>query len=335
MIYINDKLYFEINVTEADEGQEVLYFLKDVLKLSAAKIKRVKYDDAGILLDGVRVNVRKKVSKGQRLHILAQDEESKDCLIPVPMKINIIFEDEFYLFVNKGPHMVCHPSRGHYADSLANGVRDYFDKTNPGARIHLVGRLDQDTSGIVSIAKSQVAAGRLSELKNSGLFEKRYYAIVNETPPKKCDDITISMQEYIAEEYDMRNRMKRALKDELKNVENVISANGTNASESESGSYKVKKAFTHYEVLREFLIGGKAYSLCDVAIKTGRMHQIRFHMSEIGHPLLGDDLYGDGDRTLIDRCALHAYKLIFEHPFTGEHIELSCDMPNDMKNLII
>lgn len=305
----------QLSFGENDAGRDILSFLRAELRLSAAKIRSVKFDSEGILLDGKRATVRERVKAGQCLWILQSDSANRELrLLPTEMPLDILHEDENFLFVNKPSGVVCHPSQGHFADSLANGVQAYWNRSDPESRVHLVGRLDKETSGIVSIAKNGVAARYLSEQRRESRLKKTYFALVCGCPQPSWGEISLPMDYVRSPEREGMFVMK--------------------AADASRG----KAAVTHYQVLESF--GG--VSLCRVRIDTGRTHQIRFHMASIGHPLLGDRLYGTADSSYdegnghtalccgIKRTALHAGRLEFVHPFSGEAIVLNAGLPEDM-----
>lgn len=294
------KKYLDYWIQPEDEGREVKSILQKTMKLSTKKIRSIKFHEQGILLDGKRTMVRERVKAGQCLSILLTDmEEKEQAIIANPMALDILWEDDQFLFVNKPTGMVCHPAQGHLVDTLVNGVKAYFMENDASARIHLVGRLDKDTSGIVAIAKNKVAAERLC-------FEKTYYALVCGHPEPKSGYIDITMEETYVGEDERMLKMQR--------------------TQSDGG----KIAGTHYEVIREY----EDFSLCSLLLDTGRTHQIRFHMSEMGWPLLGDSLYGGGTQKGMRRTALHAGKIRFSHPFTGQIVEICAPIPQDMEDLL-
>lgn len=301
----NGNHYLEYRVTEQDIGREVLSLLRRRLHLSEKKIRSVKMDSHGIYLNDRRVTVREKVQTGQNLRVLLNDTEwREDCLIPFPMELARLYEDDDLLLLNKPAGVVCHPSQGHYADSLANGVKAYFAERQERSSIHLIGRLDKDTSGIVTIAKNSVTAERLTEARKNHLLKKTYFALVTGCPKPECGCITIPMSAYADEQSENKRIMH-------------VDTEG-------------KPAVTHYTVVQKF----DGFALCSVTLETGRMHQIRFHMAAIGCPLLGDALYGTGKTEYLSRAALHAGQLDFEHPFTGKSMQLEAPLPEDMKQYL-
>lgn len=292
--------YLELFIQQELENQEIKKLLYEELHLSTRKIRMLKQNPQGILLDGLPAGVRQQVKTGQRLQVLLEDSSLTERIIPVKMALEILYEDEDLLLVNKPSGLVCHPSRGHLTDSLCNGIAAHFQDTGQSSAIHLLGRLDKDTSGIVAIAKNKVAAERMNK-KDS--YEKEYLALVKGVPEKKEGDILIPMEEDRSEGY-LKMRTGK--------------------------SEKARPAVTHYTVL-ETIAGG---CLCRVTIGTGRTHQIRFHMAAIGHPLLGDSLYNPACRkeeSQPARAALHAFRLRFLHPFTGEQMDFTADLPEDME----
>lgn len=298
--------YLSKLIEEKDSGREVLSILKEDFMLTNSKIGDIKFHEQGILLDGIRVNVRKKVEKGQELKALLDDTKwIGDKLIESKMELDILYEDESLIFINKKSGIVCHPAHGHYDDSLENGLQYYFNKKQERCNQHLIGRLDKDTSGIVTIAKNRVAAERIILQRNEGTAKKYYYAIaMGDIEEDGCVDI--KMEEYRDE--NCNNRLKMRPSD------------GADAL----------WAKTNYEVIKRY----GEYTFIRLWLNMGRMHQIRFHMSCIGHPLAGDSLYGYGEYKGLDRAALHAGEVMIEHPFTQSMITVKAPLPEDMNKFI-
>lgn len=288
--------YLEYYTKTEDCGREVISILRSDLELSTTKIRSVKWDPAGILLDNEKVTVRHRVKAGQTLKVLMNDSENRQRrILPCPMDLDILYEDEDLVFINKPAGIVSHPSAGHRQDSLANGLQAYFDEKEERSSIHLLGRLDKDTSGVLGIAKNGVIARKMildHEIK------KEYIAITEGYLPEEKGIIRLPMEEY-------RDPEDHLLKMRI-------------------GS---KEAITSYEAIHR----QDDCSVCRVWITTGRMHQIRFHMAQIGHPLLGDGLYGHGQTANLARAALHAYKVTFNHPLAGKQMTIKADLPGDMK----
>jgi len=296
----------EITVSREDEGRKLSSLLKSVPGMSQTKLSSMKYDPEGILLNGHRSPVSAVLRAGDVISILLWDSENRvPHLLPNPLPLRVLWEDRNIIVLNKPAGQVCHPSKGHLTDSLANALFARLRDREPRAAIHFLGRLDKDTSGLVTVAKNGFTAERLNLLKTEGKVQKTYLALASGHFPEERGVIDIPMEEYRTEDNILRNRR------------------GT----SETG----QPALTRYHVLSEY----EDFSLLEVTIGTGRMHQIRFHMAETGHPLLGDPLYGTGPDGRIGRTALHAWKLRLQHPYTGEEIEVTATPEEDISRLLL
>ena len=223
-------------------------------------------------------------------------DEDNSNIVPVKMDLNVIYEDDSLIVLDKPFNMPVHPSLNHYEDSLSNGLKYYYDSVNLHRKIRPINRMDKDTSGIVIFAKNEYAQDRIritnkiyltileGKLEGSGIIDKPI--------ARKADSI----------------------------IERCINDNG-------------EKAITEYSVIKNFKIGNEEFSLVKCILHTGRTHQIRVHMASINHPILGDTLYGKSS-SLIGRQALHAYKLTFVHPIIKKEIEVTSSIPSDMNNII-
>lgn len=275
-------------------------FLSHTLGLSRRQISQAKFRKGGILVNGIERTVRAELFPGDMVEVLLEEEETGGAeLVPFPMPLHILYEDEDVLAVEKPAGLVVHPSHGHFQDSLVNALAYYYQEKNMHVRLRPVGRLDKETSGIMIFAKNQTAADRLIRQKKEGRFEKVYLAIVWGVPQPAEGIISAP----ISRNHDTLMNMKV----------------------DEQGAHSV----TAYKTLRVF----GNYALVQCIPKTGRTHQIRVHMAYIGHPLAGDQLYGIRNQDAgFSRAALHAAYVIFDQPFTNEKISLVCDMPEDMKD---
>ena len=278
-------------VGEALDGVGILDFLKKELGLSVTLVKRVKY--GGVFINGENVHMRATVHAGDTVEVILPEEECSE-ITPINMPLDIVYEDEYIIAVNKPSGMPTHPSRGNSLPTLAEGIMGYFAPRKFVFRS--VNRLDRDTSGIVLVAKDAISAARLSEEMKRGEFEKTYVAIVTGTPSPSEATIDAPIEREAAD-----------------SIKRIVRADG-------------KSAVTEYRVLRTLKNGN---SLCEVRLHTGRTHQIRVHFAYVGHPLAADFLYGE--RAPGESYKLHATSLSFRHPITGERITLTsrADFEND------
>lgn len=219
--------------------------------------------------------------------------------MPTKISINIIYEDEAYLVVNKPAGIPVHPSTDHYTDSLANGVIFYFNQIGLKKKIRPVNRLDKDTSGIVIFAKNEYIQECLIKQMKNKQFIKKYIAIVN----GNLDNLEGIINAPIA-------RKENSI------IERCVSETGDTA-------------ITHYKVLKR----NDNFDVIECILETGRTHQIRVHFAYLGHSLLSDTLYGVSS-PLINRQALHAYEVEFIHPITKQKVKYIADIPDDFKNIL-
>ena len=273
--------------------------LNEKLKLSARlRIKLIK--NKCILLNGFFVDTRTIASIGDTITIVLGSPEDNSNIVPTKMDLDIIYEDEHLLAINKPAGIAIHPSILHYNDSLSNGVRYYFDKINLCKKIRPINRIDLNTSGLVLFAKNEYVQECLIQQMLDNTFEKTYICLVSGHFQNEEGVINLPI-----------TRKDNSI------IERCVSDNG-------------QAAITHYKVLHEF----DTYSLVQCRLETGRTHQIRVHMAYIGHGLLGDTLYGINSN-IIERQALHSYKMKFIHPVFNNEILLEADIPLDIKKLII
>ncbi|SHE65685.1 RluA family pseudouridine synthase [Clostridium fallax] len=287
----------EIVPKEYDK-KKIREFLKEKLGLSSRLIKGASIDKR-IFVDGKAVKMNYVLNLGEKIEVDLCKNESQD-FNAEKMDLNIVYEDEDILVLNKEPFMVVHPTKRHQSGTLANGILYYFKETNQNCIVRLVSRLDMNTSGLIIIGKNQYAHMALSKEMRGENFKKRYLAIVHGNLKEK--EGTINAPIYRVGE----GTLKR-----------IIDPRG-------------QESITHYKVLESFKDG----DLVECLLETGRTHQIRVHLSHLGHPIFGDSLYGTEDEEYIKRQALHAYGLDFESPRTKKKLSLRADIPKDMKNLI-
>lgn len=277
--------------------------------LSSREITRCKQFTDGVMavregaLDPLPVMVKEILHPGDILVVrVYEDVDNASEIVPWDIPIDIVYEDEDLILVNKPGDMVVHPSYAHYTDSLSNALAGYYKKTGQNHVIRTIGRLDRETSGLIIFAKNRHSAAILSNQKDKMSRRKEYLALCHGLFGEKegTVDAPIGQEE--------GQRMIRKV--------------------MESG----KEAITHYRVLKEF----SDYSLLRLKLDTGRTHQIRVHMHYLGHPLLGDNLYGKDipDNHGMTRAALHAASLSFFQPVTGQELSFEAEVPQDIIRLI-
>ena len=291
----------EKKVSKEYEGATIREFLKEDLGLSSRLIRRSAIEKR-ILVNKKEVRMRYIVHTGDLVQINLQSDESQN-ITPEKMDLDIVYEDEDILVINKKPYMVVHPTKTYQSGTLANGVLFYFKETNQNCIVRLVSRLDMNTSGLIIIAKNQFAHMALSKEMEENNLEKRYLAIVHGNLKEKEGTIDAPIYRPDGEEF------------------------GTMRIVDERG----QRSITHYKVIESF----KDADLVECLLETGRTHQIRVHIKHLGHPIYGDTLYGfEGDEELIPRQALHAYGLDFKSPKTKETLSLRAKLPDDMESLL-
>lgn len=276
--------------------------IKEVLKaefsMSDGLLLKLKRLDK-IYLNGKNASVNQNISKNDLVECYLDYDEDNSNIIPTEMPINIVYEDDTFLIVNKPAGIPVHPSMDHYTDSLSNGIAFYFSKICLKKKIRPVNRIDKDTSGIVIFAKNEYIQECLIRQMKSKQFVKKYIAVVN----GNLDNSVGTINAPIA-------RKEGSI------IERCVNSNGDNA-------------ITHYKVLKRTA----NYDIVECILETGRTHQIRVHFAHIGHSLLGDTLYGTHS-DLIKRQALHSYEVDFIHPITKQNVKYIADIPEDLKNLL-
>ncbi len=274
-------------------------FLTKHLKLSA-RLKNKLIKNKNILLNGIFVDTRSLAHIGDILTINLNYSEDNSNIIPMQMDLQIVYEDEYILAINKPAGIPVHPSILHYNDSLANGVKYYFDTIGLKKKIRAINRIDLNTSGLVLFAKNEYIQECLIRQMASSSFEKTYLAVVSGHLKEKKGIINAPI-----------SRKENSI------IERYVSNNG-------------QSAITRYKIIKEF----DSYSLIECILETGRTHQIRVHMAHIGNPLLGDSLYSNTISNLINRQALHSYKMSFIHPIFNKKISLEASLPKDINKII-
>lgn len=286
-------------ITNEAAGMSIRDFLQQVGGLSRRILIAAKSEEGEILLNGKHETVRKQIEAGDILEVALPPEPISKYLYPEQLGLSIIYEDEAVLVVNKRAGMPTLPSPKHKSGTLANGILAHYQSIGNPNTIHVVTRLDKDTSGLLLIAKDRLSHSLLAKSQQQFSISRKYQAIVEgimETNQGKIDAPIGRKPDSI--------------------VEREVTQTG-------------KPALSYYQVEKCL----QNHTLVEVELATGRTHQIRVHFSHIGHPLAGDDLYG-GTLHELNRQALHCHKLTFQHPFTNEVHTLHAELPNDMREVI-
>ncbi|MCQ2555449.1 MAG: RluA family pseudouridine synthase, partial [Clostridia bacterium] len=294
-------------------------------------LTKLKKEDL-IFLNGKPTRGWVGVNPGDEVTIRLPEE--KNDFPPEDIPLDIVFEDDDIIVINKQPYIVVHPTKGKPYHTIANAVSYKMLQDNESYKIRFVNRLDMNTSGLLIIAKNSHAQNSLSKQMQTDELTKKYIALTDGIFEEKTGTISAPLGRPDPDEVE-----RWVMEDGLPSV-------------------------THYRVLKEFKKDERTFSLVEFNLETGRTHQIRVHSAYIGHPIVGDHLYLHGDpfeyrrihgdprppltgikgprlesnpeivSDLIDRQALHAYYLEFTHPVTGEHLKIETEIPEDMKNAV-
>ena len=276
----------------------VSHFLKQK-GFSSQNLVQLKKNPDAVLANEVPCFMNHVLHPGDTLTLHIREARSSEKIPPVELPLDIVYEDEDLMVINKPAGMPIHPSMNNYYNSMANALAYYFDQQNRPFVFRCINRLDRDTSGLTIVAKHYVSAGMLSAMianKAASGITREYLAIVKGSVQPPEGTITAPL-----------GRKEGSI------IERTI--------DFEKG----ESAITHYKVLDE----KNGHSLVSLILETGRTHQIRIHMKHLGYPLIGDYLYNP-DMERIQRQALHAWKLSFVHPITGEKMQFTAPLPEDM-----
>ncbi|MFC4304983.1 RluA family pseudouridine synthase [Cohnella boryungensis] len=293
----------------ADEGRRLRDVLRKRIGISRRLMVRLKTSDEGLSVNGQKVWPNHIISAGDIIR-LRMEAEISETIPPQPMELDIVFEDDHLLVLNKPAGLIVHPTTGHYLNTLANGVMHYWQEKGERVRFRPVHRLDEHTSGLVVVAKHPLAQQQLSTQMMEGTVVKEYRTFVYGRPPEMAGEIDAPIGRQTE---DPHRRVVR-----------------------EDGA----PCLTYYRVTDTY---GDQASAIDIRLGTGRTHQIRVHMTHIGCPIIGDSYYSEEGwngselagrvSDIIGRQALHACRLMFRHPVTGEEMKLEAALPDDMRRL--
>ncbi|MCZ2258981.1 RluA family pseudouridine synthase [Sporosarcina sp. G11-34] len=292
---------FCLQFTVSDSGILLREFLQQK-GISKRTLTATKYGGGTLKVNGVEQNVRYTLMQGDEVEIIFPQEEISNGLIAEDGDLNIVYEDDAIIIIDKPPGKSTIPSRDHPSGTIANAIAGKFLRENIPATVHVVTRLDRDTSGLICIAKNRHIHHLLSKQMEDNGFTRQYEAVVEGQVEKDAFVIEAPI-----------GRKDGSI------IERIV---------REDGQY----ARTDVRVIERIGNGKCNLTRVRLVLHTGRTHQIRVHMYWTGHSLAGDDLYG-GTRTLIDRQALHCATLKFQHPLNGECMEFRSDIPTDMKLL--
>jgi 23S rRNA pseudouridine1911/1915/1917 synthase len=270
-----------------------------------------------VKVNGNVVKASFKLNPNDKIELSLPELPSKD-IQPEDIPLNIIYEDDDFIIINKQPNLIVHPARGNTHGTLVNGLVFYSDKLSSGLgefRPGIVHRLDKNTTGVMIVTKNDIAQWKIAKQFEHRQVQKAYLAIVHGTPQLTSDKINapLGIHPKVREKYSVRLEMG-------------------------------KEAVTFYEVLEEF----RGFSLVKLTPKTGRTHQLRVHLSHLKHPIVADDMYGGKivypwqlkdaapapEDPVISRCALHAYSIEFKHPTTEKMVKFEAPLQEDMQNLL-
>ncbi len=293
---------YEHIVTGEEAGLSINQILRLNYKFSSRFRTKMKYQSL-VDLNGTPSPGYIKPEVGDVIGIRLPEETSD--FPPEDIPLNIIFEDDDLILVNKQPGIIVHPTKGHPTHTIANAVMKYMIDSNQSFKIRFANRIDMDTTGIIIVAKNANAQNDFSNQMRCGTVLKKYKALVQGT---------------VQEDHFIIN-LPIGRPDQVSIQRKVLEEGG-------------KEAISEVHVLDRFESEKYGpHTLVEVTLHTGRTHQIRVHLSHIGHIIAGDELYG-GENTLINRQALHAYHIEFNHPLSHERMTFNADIPADMQKAI-
>lgn len=287
------------DIDSHSEGLRVEQFLRRK-GYSAQNLSTIKRMPESILVNGVHYYMKQTLKAGDRLLVRIQETESSRNIPPVCAPLSIVYEDEDLIVVNKPAGMPIHPSLNNYTNSLANALAWYYQQQGKPFIFRCCNRLDRDTSGLTVVAKHLVSGNILSTMTKKKEVRREYLAVV---------------RGHIVPESGI--------------ISAPLARKGGTIIERVVDFDRGEPAVTHYHLVRE----ANGHSLVALQLETGRTHQIRIHLKHLGFPLVGDYLYNP-DMEYISRQALHSFRLSFPHPITGEAMDFTAPLPEDMRNIL-
>lgn len=286
-------------IDEDSSGLRVEQFLRRK-RYSGQNLSEIKRMPKSILVNGVHYYMRQELSKGDHLQVRICETKNSEKIPPTNLPLDIIYEDEDLLVLNKPAGMPIHPSLNNYTNSMANALAYYFQSQGKPFIFRCCNRLDRDTSGLTIVSKHLVNGSILSDMTKYREVHREYLAIArgSVTPSEGTIQAPLGRKEGTI-------------------IERTV--------DWEHG----EDAVTHYKVVKE----ANGHSLVSLRLETGRTHQIRIHMKYLGYPLIGDYLYNP-DMEYMTRQALHSHHMEFTHPITGEHMSFTAPLPEDMARVM-
>ena len=284
------------------DGQTVEELLRSQ-GYSKSLINRVKLTDDGLMIRGEKVYTTRRMQAGDWLDVALPEEASSEHIVPTPMPLSILYEDEDLMVINKAANVPTHPSQGNFSNSLANGLAWYFEQKQQSFVFRAINRLDRDTTGLLIVAKNALSSCILSNMVKNRQIHRTYLAAVSgdlSGQPEGTIDVSIA----------------RLPGSTIERIPDPVHG---------------ESAVTHYQLLSYQPETGT--SLLMIRLETGRTHQIRVHMKYIGHPLYGDFLYNP-DYRFLQRQSLHSWQLSFTHPVSKIPMEFTAPVPNDMQQFL-
>ena len=282
-------------IDEDSAGLRVEQFLRRK-RYSGQNLSEIKRMPKSILVNGVHYYMRQELSTGDHLQVRICETKNSEKIPPTNLPLDIIYEDEDLLVLNKPAGMPIHPSLNNYTNSIANALAYYFQSQGKPFIFRCCNRLDRDTSGLTIVSKHLVSGSILSDMTKYREVHREYLAIArgSVTPSEGT-------------------------------IQAPLGRKGGTIIERTVDWEHGEDAVTHYKVVKE----ANGHSLVSLRLETGRTHQIRIHMKYLGYPLIGDYLYNP-DMEYMTRQALHSHHMEFTHPITGEHMSFTAPLPEDM-----
>ncbi|RGW52983.1 RluA family pseudouridine synthase [Dorea formicigenerans] len=286
-------------IDEDSAGLRVEQFLRRK-RYSGQNLSEIKRMPKSILVNGVHYYMRQELSTGDHLQVRICETQNSEKIPPTKLALDIIYEDEDLLVLNKPAGMPIHPSLNNYTNSMANALAYYFQSQGKPFIFRCCNRLDRDTSGLTIVSKHLVSGSILSDMTKYREVHREYLAIArgSVTPSEGTIQAPLGRKDGTI-------------------IERTV--------DWEHG----EDAVTHYKVVKE----ANGHSLVSLRLETGRTHQIRIHMKYLGYPLIGDYLYNP-DMEYMTRQALHSHHMEFTHPITGEHMSFTAPLPEDMARVM-